>query len=393
MSVNFRQRSRLILAKIQAAEDTEETPTPAADAARVINPRFTPDLLSLSTAEEVTNSLSIAAPIFGGGRSGMTFGAFVRGAGTAGTAPEYGPLLRACGFSETLMTPAVTGTAQAGDADTITLAAAEPATDDIYKAMPIRLTGGTGSGQRNLIKAYDGATKIATVVVPWTTEPDATSLYSIDENAVYRPITVAPEFITIWSYLHHNDPGEDSIRSRLADGAGTFSVALRPQQLGRFDFTFRGELPDSPDSVARPADPVYPSVEPESFIGGDAALGGLPVKFSDFSCDLGLTVEQHEDAAAALGFDSAQPTLRQPTGRIVPPVLPLASSDPFADWRNSVSRDLWLNWGSAAGKRVSFFFPAIRYTGHEESDNRGFAARTLPFQATGLDDELWITVH
>ena len=46
--------------------------------------------------------------------------------------------------------------------------------------------------------------------------------------------------------------------------------------------------------------------------------------------------------------------------------------------------------GDTPGRRISLYFPALRYTGHEETDVRGFAAESLPFQATGLDDEAWL---
>ncbi|MGE0650261.1 MAG: hypothetical protein AB7P12_00720 [Alphaproteobacteria bacterium] len=393
MSVNFRTRNQLLLARIQSAEGEEATPTPAEDAIRVLDPRFTPNLAMISTEAEVTASLSVPAPIPGGGYGGMTFGAFARGAGTAGAAPELGALLRACGFSETLTAADITGTAQAGGAGTITLELGASAIADLYKGMPIRITGGTGAGQVNLIKSYDGATKVATVVAAWETEPDATSQYAIDANALYRPITVAPEWVTLWAYQHHNNPAESSIRRRVRDAAAPFTLAIQPNQLARFDFTFRGVLPDKPDAVARPAEPVYPTVEPEAFRNARAFLGGAAVKSSDFSFDLGAAVDQHEDPAAELGFDSAQLLSRAPTGRIVPNRVSLASRDAFDDWKTATSRDLWLDWGSGPGRRISLYFPALRYTSHEETDVRGFAAEVLPFQATGLDDEIWLCFH
>ena len=71
------------------------------------------------------------------------------------------------------------GTAQAGAASTITLDAGASATSAIYADNFIMLTAGTGIGQTRVIGAYDGGTKIATVVPAWTTTPDATSVYQI----------------------------------------------------------------------------------------------------------------------------------------------------------------------------------------------------------------------
>lgn len=57
------------------------------------------------------------------------------------------------------------GTAQAGSADTLTLAAGASAVDDAYNGKTIRLTDGTGRERR--ITDYVGATKVATVASNW----------------------------------------------------------------------------------------------------------------------------------------------------------------------------------------------------------------------------------
>lgn len=77
------------------------------------------------------------------------------------------------------------GTAQAGTASTITLASGASAVDDAYKDMAIRTTGGTGSGQYRRIGAYNGTTKVASIVHPWGsalnwgTTPDNTTTYEV----------------------------------------------------------------------------------------------------------------------------------------------------------------------------------------------------------------------
>jgi hypothetical protein len=72
----------------------------------------------------------------------------------------------------------VNGTAQAGAATTITLAAAATAVDEYYTGAQISITGGTGVGQINTITAYVGSTKVATTL-QWATTPDATSTYRL----------------------------------------------------------------------------------------------------------------------------------------------------------------------------------------------------------------------
>jgi hypothetical protein len=71
------------------------------------------------------------------------------------------------------------GTAQAGGASTITLDASAIATDDIYNGSSVIIQSGTGVGQERVISDYVGSTKVATVSVAWTTQPDSTSVFTV----------------------------------------------------------------------------------------------------------------------------------------------------------------------------------------------------------------------
>lgn len=103
---------------------------------------------------------------------------------------------------------AVTDTAQAGTATTITLAAASSATDDFFNNLYILTTGGTGSGQTRLITDYVGATKVATVDEAWTVVPDATTTYSIQSVSplmVNQYVNISPQGrVRIVEYVNAN---------------------------------------------------------------------------------------------------------------------------------------------------------------------------------------------
>lgn len=102
-------RKKLVLAKIEATYGTDPTPTTTA------NCMLTSDL-TIQTMQGDTVSRNTDRPTLGGEISyhvaphtTMSFMCEVAGAGTAGTVPKYGPLLRACGMSE-LATPTGTPT-------------------------------------------------------------------------------------------------------------------------------------------------------------------------------------------------------------------------------------------------------------------------------------------
>ena len=51
-----------------------------------------------------------------------------------------------------------------------------------------------------------------------------------------------------------------------------------------------------------------------------------------------------------------------------------------------------LAWGTTTGKKIALLFPALRYTGNEPGDVNGYQVEGIPFRATGLDTELFISV-
>ena len=86
------------------------------------------------------------------------------------------------------------GTAQAGGAASITLAASQNqwldhAVDDTYNTKVITITAGTGSNQVRVISDYIGASKVATVTPAWGVTPDGTSVYALSLYNHQKTIT------------------------------------------------------------------------------------------------------------------------------------------------------------------------------------------------------------
>lgn len=86
-------------------------------------------------------------------------------------------------FSVTLMDGDSRGTAQAGAATTITLAADEDISESRILGKLIYITGGTGTGGSKRCVAYNSTTKVATVDSAWTTNPASGSTYMVVERA------------------------------------------------------------------------------------------------------------------------------------------------------------------------------------------------------------------
>ncbi len=93
-------RSQLA-AKIESVEGTAET-LAASDALAAGDIKFDPDV-NIEELGLQSSSLSPYAGVAGGGIGRLTFKAELKGSGSAGTPPEIGKLLRACGYAETIV--------------------------------------------------------------------------------------------------------------------------------------------------------------------------------------------------------------------------------------------------------------------------------------------------
>lgn len=96
-------RRRLILAKIESTYGTDPTPTGASNAILVRNLEIQPLLAETVNRELVRPYLGQSDQLLSQTRVEVTFEVELAGSGTAGTAPAYGPVLRSCGLSETLV--------------------------------------------------------------------------------------------------------------------------------------------------------------------------------------------------------------------------------------------------------------------------------------------------
>lgn len=98
-------RNEAILAKIESTYGTDSLPT-GTDAVALAGPVNANPTEQARFADRPVirgGSIGKASPLFGGSLFGLTFPVEVKGSGSLGVAPEYGPLLRACGLEETIV--------------------------------------------------------------------------------------------------------------------------------------------------------------------------------------------------------------------------------------------------------------------------------------------------
>jgi len=95
-------RKRIVLAKTEVTYGVDPTPTGAANAILVRNLDVTPIDIEYVSRDLIRPYLGNSDSLVGAKNVKASFEVELSGSGTAGTAPAYGPLLRACGLSETV---------------------------------------------------------------------------------------------------------------------------------------------------------------------------------------------------------------------------------------------------------------------------------------------------
>ncbi len=143
------------------------------------------------------------------------------------------------------------GTAQGGTIDTIRLSPSASSVNDFYKWRSIKIISGTGAGQAQVIKDYDGSTKKATFYLPWTTVnhlswvvPDNTSVYEIIGQATISEVA-------LWVKYEDNEWQDTGLRSSGTSG----SFSYTPDQ-GSGTYYFATQAFDSQGNSSLP--PVGP---------------------------------------------------------------------------------------------------------------------------------------
>lgn len=382
------QRKRVILAKIESSYGVDSNPTGAANAILVRNLNITPQEADLSDRDLVRPYIGRSEQLPAAIRAMLEFEVELAGAGTAGVAPGWGPLLRACGFSETLLAGALTGTAQSGGTRTITLAASgTSAVDGAYVGMPIRITSGTGSGQSSMIVAYNGSTKVATVLQNWTTPPTNTSVYSIDANAAYRPVSSGFESVTLYMNV-------DGVLHRLTGARGTVSAQMTVKEIPVLRFMFTG-IYNAVSDTAAPT-PTYTAFQTPLTVSNvnttPFSLHGFAAVMSALQIDVSNSIV-HRTLVG--GSESVLITDREPQGSITIEATTVAERNWWSLAQNVTLGALDVTHGTAAGNRVRIGSSQVQLTTPTYNDMDGvtmlqMGANFVP--TTAGNDELFFSV-
>jgi hypothetical protein len=363
-------RKRVLLSKIEGTYGVDPTPTATLDALLMSNLTVSPMEMTLTQRQNIKaymgNNPNVMAAIY----AKVSFDVEMAGSGTAGTVPPYDELLRACAMSATTLAVPVTGTATAGGASTITLAAGASAVDGAYNGLTVYITGGTGSGQSAVISSYVGSTKVATLTAPLTTPADATSVYNLPAQVVYKPVSSNLESAAFYVNV-------DSTRHLMLGARGSVAMKAAAQGIPMFTFTFTG-LYTTPTDVAIPQPNLALFQQPLAINNkntvGVNVLGYTAAVCSDFNFDLANTVVFRSLAG---GTENVVLTDRKPAGSITFEATTVAAKDWWTVMKNVQLGQFSVTHGTAAGNIVKLDAPQMQITTPQYADKDGITMLTL----------------
>lgn len=391
----YRSLNRSILAKLETTSGVDASPVTGTNAILVEAPDFSAALQTVTT-NEVTGALDKRSPIATSGSRQANFKVYLRGPGTAGTAPRLDPVLQACGLQPQTLAADSSNTAQAGTTTTITLASGGPSVDLV--GFVIETTGGTGSGQKRVISAYNTTTKVAGVHPAWTatvngtagTAPDATTTYTVRKGVKYYVQSTTMPTATFYQYQPRSDAASAKL-VKVLGAAGTVKLTLGGS--GCFlEFQMKGSLTAETDPSV-PADPTYDSGSYFPLQSAQIFLNNIQAQVNSFTLDVGNDVQQEGDPSTPYGVGTAGVVSRSIGGDLTLPKLLNSTLDIVDSWQNGTEYTFSSVWGAAAGQRFAVMSQHMIFNAKKDADVQGFAYDQVTYKTNGQNTGFWLTYY
>lgn len=375
----LRSRNGALLFGIEAVEGVAETLSAGTHGVLVENPRINYQPQNTQT-NELTASLDNRGPIVGGVQVSVTFDVYLKGSGVAGTAPQLGNLLKACGWSEVVTgtaVPASPAVLAGGSATTATLGASASATAQAYRGMPLNLTLDNTDYDEHFVGIADyTAGKVATLSDTFSPSLDTSDEYQIPINVLYKPLSTGIPSGTINLY-------QDGLLHVVSGCRGTFQLASPAAGPGKFSFTMTGMYNARSDSSVPTV--TYESTRPPIFRGGRMLIDRSLAATQTFTLDNGNRLVYPPNPNADEGFDPSVITERNMTGQVDPLATLIATRDILTALRNGTEHIVHARWGTAVGNRVMITIPAAVHVANTPGDRDGLMTEETQFSCTGQD--------
>ena len=333
---------------------------------------------------ELTGSLDRSPAIVGGLRPRLRLRVPLRGSGTPATPPEWGRLLRCCTMQEGITNAAIGGPTAAASGTTTNLTLATPfaATAQLYRGMPLLL-----SGDRSLVTGIIDytAARIASLGETMATPGAVATLAQIPANVLYSPTSDEAVYRTATLYFY-----ADGLRWRFTGAVGSWSLELSTGGIGFLVFDLRAQMLDK-SAAALPTgwnNLIRPT--PPRFVNGRCQLNQQLARARRLTLDAGVNVILPDNPEAAEGYDPAVPTERDARGAIDPLMSTTTAVALFNAFRLGSAMPLMAILGANPGNRFCIIAPAAKAIAMRPGQRDGLGQFDIGFQLDGADCPLFL---
>jgi hypothetical protein len=319
--------------------------------------------------DEANGSYAAGAPLVLGQPATVKFRSRLKGAGTAVT-----------------YTAIAAAALTAGTASSATLGTGYTGTAQIYRGMPLVLTGSPAAGRTPLIADYT-AGKVASLTETYGSALSATNTAAIPANWTYAPTspsdsssrTTMHPCATIVLY-------EDGVTHTWTDCRGTVDFDGESGKPGFATFSFTGIYQGTADA-AIPSAVSYPSQSAPILAQGSGGVGsifnvnrrGLPI--SKWSLSANSQVESPDDPNTPYGFAGGQLGGRKYVLECDPKRSLVATRNILVDIAAYSQYTGALVFPAANGNRVTICLPLIQPTDTTPAKAGQLRSETLHYQA------------
>ena len=388
----LRTRNVAQLFKAESTEGQDANPTAAADAVLVTNPERPapdPNVIDNQTA---SGSLDADAPIVGGMTFSWSTDLILKGSGDPATPPEWGPVLRACGFAEVTQTavPATgTSTATGGTTGSFTIDTAthtDWSTDNgAYLGMPVELSGNPTGPVITFVTGYTVAGGVATVEIAHTltTALDNATEARILPNVTYAPASENIPSLSSYTYM-------DGLLYKVLGVRGSAQLTLTSGREARAQITWRGIFGGKEDAAV-PDVTLDPTREP-IWKNGLMLLDGRAIALQSLSLNTNASLVNPDDPNQVEGYSTTIMTGRDMQGSLDPLAELVANYDPLARFRSGTEQRMAAMLGASVGNRLGLTVPRGKYRNVNPTGRDDLAAEDIAFSAVGNDSGAFLTV-
>lgn len=374
----LRGRKRIVTAKVETTENSDSSPTPAANAILVNSVAVQPQPNLLAT-NELTGKLDAGEFDIGGFPLQIPITVNFKPGTSGAVAPEAGVLLKACGMEE-VTNSAISGTATGGSTTTVTVDRSVdttfPATDGALVGQPIII--GFGTPVVATIISYDVSGSTVTIGLSKTlASAPTTQDVDVPANILYKPYEGCPPTLTVYIY-------EDGVLWKITGCRGNAQWTIPAGGKPELQVTLTGFFLSKTDVSLPTSTVVYQNVRPGIWRGGIMTVAAARAAVQEMSLNLNNLLPLPGDPNESEGFMPPVITGRDIQGQINPFDTLVATRNIFADFRNGTKRALAaLIPGVISGgfHYTAITVPAAKYRDAATADRDELIAVNAPFSA------------